>query len=97
MKNTILLSLSLLFFGFLYSQDKGITYQAVIYKPGGEQLPGENNQITPLMNSSLCLKFTFLDSQLNVEYQEIQKTTTDLFGMVNLVIGLNTQTGGYAN
>ena len=50
--------------------------QAVIYKPGGEQLPGENNQITPLMNSSLCLKFTFLDSQLNVEYQEIQKTTT---------------------
>ena len=97
MKNTILLSLSLLFVGFLYSQDKGITYQAVIYKPGGEQLPGENNQITPLMNSSLCLKFTFLDSQLNVEYQEIQKTTTDLFGMVNLVIGLNTQTGGYAN
>ena len=97
MKNTILLSLSLLFVGFLYSQDKGITYQAVIYKPGGEQLPGENNQITPLMNSSLCLKFTFLDSQLNVEYQEIQKTTTDMFGMVNLVIGLNTQTAGYAN
>ena len=31
-----------------------------------------------------------------LEYQETVQTTTDKFGMVNLKIGANTQTGGSA-
>ena len=96
-KVTFFLLLSIFGFGLGFSQDKGITYQAVIYKPGGEQLPGQNNLLSPLVNSSICLKFSFKDYLQNTEYQEIIRTRTDDFGVINLVIGLNEQTAGYAN
>ena len=95
-KVTLFLLLSIFGFGLGFSQDKGITYQAVIYKPAGEQLPGQNNSLSPLVNSSICLKFSFKDYLQNIEYQEIIRTRTDDFGMINLVIGLNEQTAGYA-
>lgn len=80
----------------VFAQNKGITYQAVIFNPKGEQLPGVNNSNSPLVNKNICLQFKFVDEFSNVEYQETIQTQTDSFGMVNLVIGSGTQTAGYA-
>ena len=79
-----------------FAQDSGITYQAVIYKPGGEQLPGQNNMSAPLANANICLQFSIIDVDKNTAYQEVVKTKTDDFGMVNLVIGTHGQSSGYA-
>jgi hypothetical protein len=80
-----------------YSQTNGITYQAVILNPSGEQLPGVNNTNAPLANQNISLKFSIIDHNSQYEYVETVQTTTDEFGMVNLIIGTNVQTGGYAS
>ena len=79
-----------------FPQSSGITYQAVIYNPNGEELPGIDNPYAPLINQDVCLQFGIVDADGNLEYQEEVQVTTDAFGMVNLLIGTNTQTGGYA-
>ncbi len=79
-----------------YAQTTGITYQAVLYNPSGEVLPGNNNTNAVLANKDICLRFSIIDNASNVEYQETQKTKTDEFGMVNLTIGTGTPIGGYA-
>lgn len=94
MKKSFLLLLFVSSLGF--SQSSGITYQAVIYNPNGEELPGVDNPYAPLTNQDVCLQFGVVDADGNVEYQEEVQVTTDAFGMVNLLIGTNTQTGGYA-
>ena len=86
----------LLFSSLAFSQSSGITYQAVIYNPSGEELPGVDNPYAPLVNQEICLQFGIVDADGNLEYQEQVQVTTDPFGMVNLLIGTNTQTGGYA-
>ena len=86
----------LLFSSLAFSQSSGITYQAVIYNPNGEELPGVDNPYAPLVNQDICLQFGIVDADGNLEYQEEVQVTTDPFGMVNLLIGTNTQTGGYA-
>ena len=92
-----LLFLLLLFVSSLgFSQSSGITYQAVIYNPNGEELPRLDNPYSPLTNQNVCLQFGIVDADGNVEYQEEVQVTTDAFGMVNLLIGTNTQTGGSA-
>ena len=94
MKRFLLLLLFVSSLGF--SQSSGITYQAVIYNPNGEELPGVDNPYAPLTNQDVCLQFGIVDASGSVEYQEEVQVTTDAFGMVNLLIGTNTQTGGYA-
>jgi hypothetical protein len=86
----------LLFSSLAFSQSNGITYQAVIYNPNGEELPGVDNPYAPLVNQDICLQFGIVDADGNLEYQEQVQVTTDPFGMVNLLIGTNNQTGGYA-
>jgi len=81
----------------IYSQSPGITYQAVLYNPGGEILPGNNNTNAVLSNKNICLRFSIKDAQASLEYQETQAVKTDEFGMVNLSIGSGVQIGGYAN
>jgi hypothetical protein len=78
-----------------YAQTNGITYQAVILKPGGEQLPGYNNLRAPLINTKICLRFKFLNAASQLEYQEDRVVVTDEFGMVNLVLGNGPKTGGF--
>lgn len=95
MKRIITL-LVLLTTSLFYAQTNGITYQAVIYNPTGEILPGNNNSNAVLANTSICLRFSIKDAATNLEYQETQSVNTDEFGMVNLVIGLGKQIGGYA-
>ena len=88
----------LLFMSFIsYSQTNGITYQALIINPSGEELPGVNNINAPLTNKNICLKFSILNQSSQFEYIETVQTTTDEFGMVNLIIGTGDQIGGYAS
>jgi len=79
-----------------YAQSNGINYQAIIYNPNGEAIPGYNNNNSPLANKNICLQFTIIDSATLTEYQEKITIRTDEYGMVNTVIGTGTQTGGYA-
>ena len=87
----------LIFSSIAFSQSSGITYQAVIYNPNGEELPGVDNPYAPLVNQDICLQFGIVDADGNLEYQEQVQVTTDPFGMVNLLIGTNNQTDGYAS
>ncbi|OAZ05185.1 hypothetical protein [Flavobacterium succinicans] len=88
--------LLIFFISLLGFSQNGISYQALIINPSGEQLPGANNFNAPLSNKLICLKFSFLDSKSNLEYIETHKITTDAHGIVNLVIGTGQPIGGYA-
>ena len=94
MKHLFLIFLFVSSLGF--SQSSGITYQAVIYNPNPEQLTSVENSYTPLTTQSVCIQFGIVDAEGNTEYQEQVQVTTDAFGMVNLLIGTNAKTGGYA-
>jgi hypothetical protein len=89
----------LLLFTFLlsalsFAQDRnGISYQALIINPNVEQLPGQDNDHSPLTNTDICLQFHIINSSGNYEYSESQSVTTDAYGMVNLVIGTGTPIG----
>ena len=48
-----------------YSQTNGITYQAVILNPSGDQLPGVNNTNVPLVNKNICLMIISLLQRLS--------------------------------
>ena len=78
---------------FLFAQQSrnGISFQALILDTNIEELPGVNNVQSPLVNTQICLAFTILDALGNEEYKEYVVTTTDLFGMVNEVIGTGQQ------
>jgi hypothetical protein len=80
-----------------FSQTNGITYQAVILNPVEGELPGVNHTNAPLANTAICLKFGIIDQNTLVEYSETIQTTTDKFGMVNLIIGTGSKIAGYAN
>ena len=92
-----ILILFLLLTNYCFSQNSGITYQAVVYNPNGEELPGVDNPYAPLTNRNICLQFGIIDNTGALEYQEQVQVTTDNFGMVNLLIGTSTQTGGYSS
>ena len=95
MKKFILLTIIGFFTLLSFSQNNGITYQAVIYNPNAEQLPGYDDQLSPMVESDICLRFSIYGQGL--EYEETVQTTTDKFGMVNIIIGNSDQTGGSAS
>ena len=93
------LGLSLSLFG--QSNRNGISYQALITSPVNDNgitisLPGVDKKIISYRDRDVCLRFSFLDSNGNTEYVETQQTTTDNYGMVNLVIGTGTPDAGYS-
>ncbi|MEY2703668.1 MAG: hypothetical protein RLY43_2307, partial [Bacteroidota bacterium] len=92
-----LIYLLLFFNSVVFAQTNGITYQAVIYYPNGQNVPGVNIQNSPMANKPVCLEFSLLDNLSQLEYQETIQTSTDAYGMVNLVIGSGNQTAGYAS
>jgi uncharacterized protein (TIGR02145 family) len=83
----------LLFSSAIYSQTKGITYQAVILKPEGQNIPGYNDLRAPLTNTNICLRFSIYKGTV-LEYQETRNLSTDEFGMVNTIIGNGVYIGG---
>ena len=62
---------------FYYAQTNGITYQAVIYLPNGQNIPGQDIQNSPMTNRLVCLQFSLIDDLSQLEYQETIQTTTD--------------------
>ena len=92
----IFLFICIIFSLSLYSQRTGISYQALILDPNGEQLPGYNNENAPLTNTAICLEFIIRDDRNVIEYSEYQSVTTDKYGMVNLIIGTGDYAGGYS-
>ena len=95
MKKYIILTVFALLALTNFAQNDGITYQAVIYNPNSQSLPGEDDALSPLVEADICLRFSIMGNGL--EYEETVQTTTDMFGMVNIKIGANTQTGGSAS
>mgnify|MGYP000240481341 FL=1 len=96
MKKIVFVFMSLIFSFNLFSQTKGITYQAVIYDPqsADQSLPGIKSSPLPYANKSICMKFEIVDINAGKVYVETQSTSTDAYGMVNLIIGLGKQIGG---
>jgi len=77
-----------------FSQVPGITYQAVIMDK--QVLPGEDNRASPVVEQDICLRFAFKNPSGGTDYEEVIKTRTDAFGMVNVIIGSGQRTGGTA-
>ena len=69
------------------AQTDGLSYQAVIIDPNPQELPGADLTGNILPNTPIAVRFTILDAGQAIEYQEIQNTTTDKFGMINLIVG----------
>ena len=90
------ITLLFLFFSSIVFSQKGISYQALIIDPVTQELPGVNNIDAPLANKDICLRFSFIDESDVLEYEEVWEGLTDSYGMVNLIIGTETKTGGYA-
>ena len=75
-----------------YSQTQGISYQAVILNPQAQQIPGVDVQGNILANTTVGIQFTITDGSGNEEYQESHSTSTDMYGMINLLIGTGNTT-----
>ena len=97
MKNLIpLLSFILLINLQVFAQTDGLNYQAVIIDPNPEEIPGIDVTGNILPNKEINVRFTIYGNSGNTEYQEIHTTTTDEYGMINLVIGKgNSVTGKF--
>lgn len=90
--NKLHLTIILLFISLAtFAQKKGMNYQAVIIDPKAIDIPGVAITGQPLANSDVCIKFGILNGA-TIEYEEIQKTKTDEFGLVNLTIGTGVKT-----
>ena len=65
---------------------KGISYQAVILDPNKIELPGEDITGQPLYSADVWVKFSIYNGSF-LEFEEVHKTKTDEYGLVNLLIG----------
>ena len=70
-----------------YAQTPGISFQAVILNPKNLQLPGYDLQNSPLINTLIAVELTITDQNQTPIFKERHNTTTDRFGMINLLIG----------
>lgn len=87
MKHFITLVLFLFLSLKLFAQTDGISYQAVIIGPDVLELPGVDSEGNYLPLTEVDIKFIIYDSGNQIEFQEVQTTTTDEFGRINLIIG----------
>ena len=72
-------------------QQKGLNYQAVILDPNTIEIPGQVIAGQPLAKGKVWVRFTLI-SQAGIDYEEIQQTVTDEFGLINLTIGAGNST-----
>lgn len=80
-----------LLFSFIAHSQKGISYQAVILDPNKIEIPGQDIIGQPYVNSEVWVKFN-ISLGTSVQFEEVQKTKTDSYGLVNLVIGSEANT-----
>ena len=76
----------LLFVSVVAKAQKGISYQAVILDPAKIELPGQDIAGQPLVNGNVWVKFAII-SGTSIQFEEVQQTKTDAYGLVNLNIG----------
>ncbi|WP_372793986.1 hypothetical protein [Lutibacter sp.] len=88
MKKLLIIALLLFATGNLFAQTDGMSYQAVIINPNIQEIPGADVSGNILPNTTISIRFTIIDSNNLEEYQEVQTTTTDQYGMINLLIGI---------
>ena len=94
MKKNILLSVLLLVANWAWAQTQGISYQAMLSDTENPfEIPGVDIEGSAISEASLTIRFSILNEPEQVVYQEEQATTTDAFGMINVVIGTGTPTG----
>jgi hypothetical protein len=92
MKKLIIIGLSLLLMYKLSGQTQGISYQAVIIDKTPQEVPGRDITGNYIPNKPVMVRFSILDAAGTIEYQEVHAVTTDMYGMINLVIGKGTMT-----
>jgi hypothetical protein len=88
---TLLLTIGSLAGLLAQSTKKTLNYQAVILDPKAIDIPGASITGQPLNKGNVCLRFTLLNAQGGVDYEETQQVTTDEYGLVNVAIGNGTQ------
>ena len=89
----ILSLIALLLISFAgFSQTKGINYQAVIIDPNPIQIPGSDITAQPYVSKEVWIRFGIY-AGTTLQYEELHKTNTDEFGLVNLIIGAGVNTG----
>jgi hypothetical protein len=76
----------LLFVSVVANAQKGISYQAVILDPTKIELPGQDIAGQPLVNGNVWVKFAIVSGS-TIQFEEVQQTKTDAYGLVNLTIG----------
>ncbi len=76
------------------SPKKSLNYQAVILDPKAIDIPGASISGQPLSKGKVCLKFSFVNAQGTIDYEETQQTTTDEYGLVSLAVGTGTYNAG---
>jgi len=92
MKKLIFIGLSFFIMIKLPGQTQGISYQAVIIDKTPQEVPGRDITGNIMPNHPVMVRFSILDAAGTIEFQEEHSTTTDMYGMINLVIGKGTQT-----
>jgi hypothetical protein len=81
-----LLLIVLLFISVVANAQKGISYQAVILDPAKIEIPGQGISGQPFVNGNVNVKFVILSGTTS-QFEEVQQTKTDAYGLVNLTIG----------
>ncbi len=81
-----LFSLLFILISFIGYSQKGLSYQAVILDPLKIEIPGQDISGQPLVDGDVWLKFSIYNGA-TLQFEEVQKTKTDAYGLVNLLIG----------
>jgi ubiquinone biosynthesis protein UbiJ len=82
----LLFSLILLLVSYVGFSQKGLSYQAVILDHTAIEVPGQDITGQPLVNGDVWIKFSIYNGS-TLQFEEVQKTRTDAYGLVNLMIG----------
>ena len=81
-----LLTTLLLVVSYIGFSQKGISYQAVILDPNKIEIPGQDITGQPFVNGNVWVKFAILSGS-TTQFEEVQQTKTDGYGLINLLIG----------
>jgi hypothetical protein len=81
-----LFSLILVLVSYVGFSQKGLSYQAVILDPSKIEIPGQDISGQPFVNGDVWMKFSIYNGS-TLQFEEVQKTKTDAYGLVNLMIG----------
>ncbi|MDW7691382.1 hypothetical protein R9C00_18460 [Flammeovirgaceae bacterium SG7u.111] len=86
MKKLLFLLLLAPFSTSVFAQSQGISYQAFIASANELEIPGIDIDGPAVQNAPISLRFTIISETGTIEYQEIQNTSTDEYGMINVII-----------